>query len=246
MKDRIEMQAFREGIRDIVKNYKYIPKDYSIFEKFPLNNKQCLYVAHWADKGMIYEKNLESLTGYTLAEFNAEDLVAYTHPDDRDIVKKITKGVVEHVIKIPTSNEEAHLFLSFRFLKKDGNYCKILRQSSAFERDVKGRMVSNFSLLTDISFLETSDRVEWNFQANELDLKKFKKVVYQLYKDFYTKREKEVIRMLDKDFTSEQIAQNLHISKHTVQTHRKNILKKAKSHSIDDVLLFCKKNGILE
>tara|TARA_R110001606_G_scaffold367633_1_gene523183 strand:+ start:317 stop:1057 length:741 start_codon:yes stop_codon:yes gene_type:complete len=246
MEDRLEMQAFREGIRDIVKDYKYTPRDYSIFEKFPLNNKQCLYVAHWADKGIVYEKNLESLTGYTLTEFNAEDLVAYTHPDDRDIVKNITKGVVEHVAKIPTSNEEAHLFLSFRFLKKDGNYCKILRQSSAFERDVKGRMVSNFSLLTDISFLETSDRVEWNFQANELDLKAFKKVIYKLYKDFFTKREKEVIMLMNKEWTSEQIANKLYLSKHTVQTHRKNILRKAKSHSINDVLHFCKKNGILE
>ena len=217
-----------------------------MFENFPLNNKQCLYVAHWGQKGMIYEKGLQSLTGYTLAEFNAEDLVAYTHPEDREIVKNITTGVVEHVIKTPTTNEEAHLFLSFRLLKKDGTYCKILRQSSGFERDVHGRLVSNFSLLTDISFLETSDRVEWNFQASDLDVKTFKKVIYKLYKDFYTKREKVVIRLLAKDQTSEQIAQQLHLSKHTVQTHRKNILRKAKSNSVDDVLLFCKKNGILE
>ena len=101
-------------------------------------------------------------------------------------------------------------------------------------------------MLTDISFLETSDRVEWNFQASDLDVKTFKKVIYKLYKDFYTKREKVVIRLLAKDQTSEQIAQQLHLSKHTVQTHRKNILRKAKSNSVDDVLLFCKKNGILE
>lgn len=100
--------------------------------------------------------------------------------------------------------------------------------------------------MTDISFLETSNRVEWDFQANEVDLSALKKVIYKLYKDFYTKREKEVIKLLEANYTSEQIAKQLYLSKHTVQTHRKNILRKAKSHSIDDVLLFCKKNGIIE
>lgn len=246
MKERDEMKTFREGIHKVVSQYKYTNVDYSIFENFPLNNKQCLYVAHWAYKGVVYEKGLEALTGYTLAEFNAEDLVSYTHPEDREVVKDITKGVVEHVTKIPTSNEEAHLFLSFRLLKKDGTYCKILRQSSAFERDIQGRMVSNFSLLTDISFMETSARVEWNFQASELDVKTFQKVIYSLYKDFYTKREKDIIKLMEVNYTSEEIASELHVSKHTVQTHRKNILRKAKSHSVDDILLFCKKNGILE
>lgn len=115
MKARDEMQAFREGIHKIVNGYRYEPQNYSIFKNFPLNNKQCLYVAHWAQKGIVYEKGLERLTGYRLSEFNSEDLVAYTHPEDREIVKNITKSVVEHVIRVPVSNQEAHLFLSFRF-----------------------------------------------------------------------------------------------------------------------------------
>lgn len=245
MKARDEMKVFRESIHRVVNNYEYKRRDYSIFDNFPLNNKQCLYVAHWGYKGIVYEKGLEDLTGYSLGEFSPEDLVAYTHPEDREIVKNITKSVVEHVTRVPVSNQEAHLFLSFRFLKKDGTYCKILRQSSAFERDIEGRVVSNFSLLTDISFLETGDRVEWDFQANEVDMSALNGVIYKLYKGFYTKREVEIIKFLAAKYTSEEIANQLHLSKHTIQTHRKNILRKAKSHSINDVLLFCKKNGII-
>lgn len=38
-----------------------------------------------------------------------------------------------------------------------------------------------------------------------------------------TKREKEVLKLVGKDFTTEQIAQILHLSFYTVETHRKNI-----------------------
>ena len=241
-----EMKTFRQDINKLVETYHYEKADYGVFKSFPLNTRQCLYVANWALGGIIYEKYLEQLTGYTLTEFNAEDLVAYIHPEDREMVKKITKGVIEHVIKTPISNSDPHLFLSFRLQKKDGSYCKILRQSSAFEIDTEGRMVSNFSLLTDISFLETSNRVEWEFQANQLDLIAFKNIVYGVYKNFYSNREKEIILLISKKMTSQQIAIQLHLSKHTIMTHRKNILRKAKSGSIKDVLLFCKKNGILE
>ena len=41
-----------------------------------------------------------------------------------------------------------------------------------------------------------------------------------------TRREKEIISLIMRDRTSLQIAAELHISKHTVDTHRKNIHKK--------------------
>ncbi|WP_298501840.1 LuxR C-terminal-related transcriptional regulator [uncultured Maribacter sp.] len=245
MKAGDEIKNLRENIQKTTGTYSSKLENYAIFDQFPLNSKQCLYVANWRSRGIVYEKGLENLTGYTLKEFNTEDIIAYTHPEDRELVKNITTGVVSHVISTPIQNKESHLLLSFRFLKKDGSYCKILVQSSVLERDEEGKMISNFSLLTDISFIETHDRVEWEFHARELDLIAFKKVIYNLYRDFYTKREKEIINLIAKKYTSKEIANQLCLSKLTVQTHRKNILRKAKSHSIDDVLSFCKKNGII-
>lgn len=246
MKAGNDIKEFRENIQKTVGTRPSEQEKHALFDNFPLNSKQCLYIANWRAGGIVYEKGLKSLTGYTLDEFNTENIIEYTHPEDRELVQNITKGVVAHVIHTPIQNKESHLLLTFRFLKKDGTYCKILVQSSVLERDEEGKMISNFSLLTDISFIETHDRVEWNFHANELDLIAFKKVIYKLYKDFYTKREKEIIALIAEKNTSKEIAEKLCLSKFTVQTHRKNILKKAKSHSIDDVLSFCKKNGIIE
>ncbi|UXX78036.1 response regulator transcription factor [Reichenbachiella carrageenanivorans] len=41
-----------------------------------------------------------------------------------------------------------------------------------------------------------------------------------------TKREKEIIRLITAEFTTSEIATQLHISDHTVNSHRKNLLSK--------------------
>jgi DNA-binding CsgD family transcriptional regulator len=44
-----------------------------------------------------------------------------------------------------------------------------------------------------------------------------------------SEREKEIINLLSQGLASKQIAQELHISKHTVDTHRRNLLRKTAS-----------------
>ncbi|WP_062061255.1 response regulator transcription factor [Aquimarina longa] len=45
-------------------------------------------------------------------------------------------------------------------------------------------------------------------------------------KSIVTKREKEIIQLIAKEFTVSEIAEQLFISKHTVETHKKNIFYK--------------------
>ena len=50
-----------------------------------------------------------------------------------------------------------------------------------------------------------------------------------------TRREQEVTNLLERRFTSRQIASELHISEHTVEKHVANILRKLKLHSREQV-----------
>ncbi|OFX22285.1 MAG: hypothetical protein A2033_07375 [Bacteroidetes bacterium GWA2_31_9] len=47
-----------------------------------------------------------------------------------------------------------------------------------------------------------------------------------------THREIEVLKLIVKELNCKQIAEELHISIHTVQSHRKNLYKKTKSKTI--------------
>ncbi|MEO0570986.1 MAG: helix-turn-helix transcriptional regulator [Bacteroidota bacterium] len=54
----------------------------------------------------------------------------------------------------------------------------------------------------------------------------------------FTKRELEIIELIAQGLNSWEISDKLHISKHTVDTHRKNIYRKGNFTGIRDVVLF--------
>lgn len=51
-------------------------------------------------------------------------------------------------------------------------------------------------------------------------------------KTILSQREKEIIQLIAQEFTTEEIADKLYISKHTIETHRKNIFYKLQVKNI--------------
>ena len=58
-------------------------------------------------------------------------------------------------------------------------------------------------------------------------------------------RELEIVRLLAKGMQSKEIADILYISKHTVDTHRRNLLKKTNTKSTLEMIMSCIKKDIL-
>ncbi|MEY3186689.1 MAG: hypothetical protein RL675_513 [Bacteroidota bacterium] len=56
-----------------------------------------------------------------------------------------------------------------------------------------------------------------------------------------TNRELEIARLVCQELSSEQIANKLYLSLHTVNTHRKNLLKKIKAKNAIDIMNYLKK-----
>ena len=65
-------------------------------------------------------------------------------------------------------------------------------------------------------------------------------------KDLLSKREKEILRLIAKDQTNQEIAQQLFISELTVETHRRNILSKTGVRSIVGLIRYGVENGIIQ
>ena len=66
-----------------------------------------------------------------------------------------------------------------------------------------------------------------------------------LKKNNLSQRELEVIRLIVKGLTSDDIASKLFISKHTVQSHRKNILRKLSLHNKAEIVKFAYENNLV-
>ncbi len=220
-------------------------KGISSLKNTPLKQKECIYVLDFVENKVIFNKGFQNVLGYPDDEINFDFIIQNHHPDDSEMVNRISKAAILYCMKHPDDIFNTALFLSYRRKKKDGSYIKVLSESSIYEVNDNGIPTKGIAKIQDISFIDSLDVVNWTLHANSLDKKAFKEQIYKAYKDFFTDREKEVILCINKRCTNKQIAQKLNISENTIITHRKNIFKKANKHNTEDLVLFCKRKGII-
>ncbi len=220
-----------------------VHKSFSDIVNFPLPIGKCIYILDFKTKTLTFQKNVKEMLGYDAEEFTFDLAVNFFHPDDYDIVTRLIKATLmfatEHNV-----TKDVGFCLCYRAKHKNGSYVKVLRQSTIYAHDPEGKIISNLSMLTDITFLNTSNKVEWRFDAPGLDKEKFRKYVQQEYADFFSKRELEIVHLLKQGFKSNEIADKLFISKNTVDTHRRNLLKKTHCKNSIELLNFCSQHGL--
>ena len=103
---------------------------------------------------------------------------------------------------------------------------------------------SNEELLSALRGVEAGEFFVTDIIQEEIERKK-------VYRDRFaqkmklTRREIEVIQRLARGFNTAEIADQLFLSPHTIETHRKNIFRKLEINSIADLVRFAHDNGIL-
>lgn len=60
-----------------------------------------------------------------------------------------------------------------------------------------------------------------------------------------TDREREIVKLIAKEYSNKQIAEELFISERTVETHRKNIFKKTGTNSLVGLIKFAYANNLI-
>jgi DNA-binding NarL/FixJ family response regulator len=63
--------------------------------------------------------------------------------------------------------------------------------------------------------------------------------------DVFSGREFEIIRNIESGLSSEEIAEKLFLSVHTVNTHRRNMLEKSGKAGMSDLIYYLIERGVL-
>jgi DNA-binding NarL/FixJ family response regulator len=85
-----------------------------------------------------------------------------------------------------------------------------------------------------------SQSVKDDYMNSVFTSKKAKNSLIQL-----SRRELEVLRLITKEFTAQEIADELFISQNTVNTHRKNLLSKLNAKNTAGLVMYAVQNGLL-
>ena len=175
-------------------------------------------------------KEVQEVMGYLPSEYHILFMNEKLHPDDRAWFLAIGKSIVRFFSQLPTEK-----FLKYkvrydiRFMKKNGEYARILYQGILLEHDDQGKFLRTMSIHTDITYLKQEGKPVLSFigmdgEPSYLDV--ISHDVFIASKEELTRREKQVLKLLIEGKLSKEISGILKISKQTVDTHRKNMLHK--------------------
>ena len=221
-----QVLALQEALSDYhVGEVEWTPEDemfISRLEQLPFDFQivQCL-------GGKVFKDvvGLEDSFGHNSASFDLESFYWNVHPED---LKEVISTDIQLVNWLKNARngsiKRTLLTAQFRFSDSAGNYHLINRNSFIIKQDEQGRASCLFHFFVDVTHTEQFGRVKYRFQ-HPGKRRKTTRLKSNIGISL-TKREEEILRLIVKGFSSEEISTKLFISKETVYRHRKNMIKK--------------------
>jgi DNA-binding CsgD family transcriptional regulator len=180
-----------------------------------------------------------------------EDLTSYnikeaTHPDD---LKRHELGLAQ-LFKIAHElfvAKKGDMFLSsnFRLRVPNGNYTNQLVQDYFYYSPDPNNTVYMISIKTDISWSKKTRHGFHYYLGTDPSYFRYPDEKILMAGNIFSDREFEIIRLVQQGLDSEQIAEKLFLSKLTVITHRKNILRKTGKAHISELIYDLNERGLL-
>ena len=197
---------------------------------------------------------LEVLSGYSIDEFYSAGyqlFIQCLHPEERDVIMlRVLPELVNYVATVPDEvRKSCQSQFNFRFKRKNGEYINVLAQSYVLEVGQMGMVALALSSIIQLETIEIlplrwSTRLIKNNGISETAFIRTHNTSIDLIEKI-TPRELDILRNLAAGKTSKLIGKELSISPHTVDTHRRRLLKKLNCKSVVDLARFAYRNGLI-
>lgn len=207
---------------------------------------------------------IKNILGINPEDFTLNKLSEIIHPDDISFLlkcedlaavflrnhipkDKIVKYKVNYCFRQKTISGEYHLFLMQNIAlatAEDGALLKVFGSHTNINHitTVSNRKLSFIGIQGESSFLDIDV-----FADNPLDQLRppLSKSNHSRETSPFSGREIEIIKLLATGLTTGEISEKLYISENTVETHRKNILKKSGYRNTIDLVVNCIRKGYI-
>jgi DNA-binding CsgD family transcriptional regulator len=231
------------GFKGIDRNDKLI----LALEEMTKSNKQFILIFDMVRMNVVFSSKMtHELLGINHEEISPYHFKEATHPDDLKRnelgIAKLFKTAHEFFV---AKKGEILISSNFRFRNLSGNYSNQLVQAYLYYSPSPNDTVYLVNINTDIDWYKDF-RCNFHYYIGN-DLSKFRYPDDKLLREChpFSDREFEIIKLIHAGYDSEQISLKLFLSKHTVNTHRKNILGKSGKANISELIFHLEDLGLL-
>ena len=145
----------------------------------------------------------------------------------------------------PETRKKIRMSSSNCFRRKDGSYLNVLTQSKVIQMDASGDILLTLNVCTDASNWQRKDGQSFSVDLHE-DQNSFVCLSNQAnHATLFSRREKDILRLLVDGHNSKSISDKLSISYHTVNTHRKNMLRRINFKNTSELIAYAITNGLI-
>lgn len=202
----------------------------NLWNFFLIGDSYYFIINHHTLQFDVVSKEVEDIFGYKTSELNLFFMTERIHPDDLLYFLAFGKRSAAFLSTQPAAKMAKYkIRYDIRYQKRNGEYMRLLYQGVLIEHDDEGRLLRSLGIHTDITYLKKEGKPTLSFIGMDgepsyidVDLENN----FFTSKEDFTGREKEVLKLLIEGKLSKQIGSILHISKQTVDKHRKNMLHK--------------------
>lgn len=224
-------------------------KDVPILENLVCLNNQFYVISQFPTFSIAYiSPGIKQLLGISPNSFSMKTFYSRIHPDDYPVVlmatKKMTEIIDDHYKEIVPY--ESVFTLDYRLKADDGRYLRFLNQNCVICKEDCCMKFLSLSIFTDISHIKTSRKIEFDFKLKGKDLGiVFPDEEMKNCASCFTHREREILKLLALGKNSSEIGESLNISRHTVDTHRRNMLAKCNLCNTAELVAFSIENSLI-
>jgi len=208
---------------------------------------QMIYGVAYRPYNVFFSKNVEKLLGLGYEDKDVSSMIQLIHPEDEEFV---TRAIDESFKQMAKSREMAldTIFsLEYRLKHAKGHLMTIQRGTRFVRVDQHNKPMISLSVVTDISLLKES-----NFKAKAfLHNPQTGEVFFSFTNNHIlgtniSAREKQVLQLISQGLSSKEICHKLFISKHTVDGHRRSLLRKTSLTNTAELVTFALLHGIID
>lgn len=201
-------------------------------------NDQFFYIGDAVRIKILYtSKRSTKMLGIEPANITLSNLYEATHPDDVQRLSFYRAKVLKMAHKLLTAEKGASLLSTNLYMQNpEGNYSNILIQMYLFYSEIPYKSVFTIKMHTNIDCFGMQKQSHHFYIGSDISLFKYPDEKLLKICHPFSDREFEIIMLIASGLSSQEIAEKVSLSVHTVNTHRRNILKRTDKGCISELI----------